>query len=107
VEIQPGGLHILEDDWGKLKAHITDASGTQFSYISITDLGFYDYAAAARGDAGKIRDINDFIHRQEEVFLRVGLSRNFRAPDGREGYWVQLNGIYTFPDVFPGIRAHR
>ena len=75
--------------------------------MPITDLGFFDYAAAARGDATKIQEINDFIHRQDEVLLRIGLSRNYQAPDGREGHWVQLNGIYTFPNVFPGIRAHR
>lgn len=107
IQVDPGSLRILEDNWGKLKAHVTDATGQQYSYMPITDLGFFDYAAAARGDATKIQEINDFVHRQDEVLLRIGLSRTYRAPDGREGHWVQLNGVYTFPNVFPGIRAHR
>ena len=42
---------------------------------------------------------NQFIKVQKKVYLRVGLGREFEATTtGEIGYWLQINGIYTFPD---------
>ncbi len=86
--------------------HSPIVAGNCNRYVSITDLGFYDHAVEIRKHTGCLERLNDFIHEQEELLLRVGLSRRHPAPDGREGYWIQVNGIYTFPDYQRHIRAH-
>jgi hypothetical protein len=73
----------------------------------MTDLGFYGYAVAHAGDDVALNRLNEFVHSQDEVFVRIGLSREYTSPDGRRGFWVQANGIYTFPDYPEDIRCHR
>jgi hypothetical protein len=80
---------IVPDSYnpGKIKVIFTDSLRKSYRYISLTDLGFYNYAEKHARD-NKIDELNNFIHRQQEVFLRVGLSREYKAPDGRKGFWL-------------------
>jgi hypothetical protein len=54
----------------------------------------------------EIDNINNFIQNQEDLYLRVGLGREYESKDGRKGYWLQINGIYTFPEYHEGIRSY-
>lgn len=107
IKIPPANFRILEDRFneGKIKASFTDNDGTYFSYLSITDRRFYDFAQEHYND-GKLDEVTDFIHEQDELYLRVGLSRYYEAEDGRAGYWLQVNGIYTFPSYMDEIEAY-
>jgi hypothetical protein len=107
LSINPLEFRIVPDKYnpGKIKAIFTDNSGREFRFLSITDLGFYKYAENHYQD-NKIDELNDYIHSQEELYIRLGLSREFKSPDGRTGFWMQVNGIYTFPDYFKDIRCH-
>lgn len=107
IKISPNQLSIHEDQYkpGKIKASFTDSSGHKYNYLSITDRGFHDYAKAHQND-GKLYEVTNLIGKQEEVYLRVGLSRVFQVSDGRNGYWLQVNGIYTFPHFHEEIRTY-
>jgi hypothetical protein len=107
IAVKPTDVKIVEDKFklGKIKIHFSDHSGHLFSFIGVTDLGFHDFAQKNRTGNGLIA-VNDLLQGQDEVFLRVGLSREFAAPDGRIGYWLQVNGIYTFPHFHEGIRSY-
>jgi hypothetical protein len=107
IKVDPMMLNILEDQFkpGKVKASFSDQSGHSFSYLSITDRGFHDYAKKHQDD-GKLDAVKRFIESQEEIYLRIGLSRAFKAPDGRNGYWLQVNGIYTFPHFHKEVRTY-
>lgn len=107
VKVQPSALNIHEDQYkpGKIKASFADGAGHSYRYLSITDRGFFDYAKKHQND-GQLAKVKKFISTQKEVYLRIGLSRQFTSPDGRDGYWLQVNGIYTFPDYFEEVRAY-
>lgn len=107
IKVDPNNLDIHEDKYkpGKVKASFTDDSGHSFKYLSITDRGFHDYAKSHQND-GKLDEVINFIGNQEEIYLRVGLSRRFKSQDGRDGYWLQVNGIYTFPYFYEAIRSY-
>lgn len=107
INVSPGDISIHEDQYkpGKIKVTVTDQAGHQFRYLAITDLGFYDYAMKHQND-GKLQEIQNFVSSQQEIFLRIGLSREFQVPDGKNGYWLQVNGIYTFPDYQHDIRSY-
>jgi hypothetical protein len=107
LKVKPNQLQIVRDSFNpdKLKAHVTDNSGTKLSFVPITDRGFYDYAINHVAGSGDVADINSFIHSQKTLFLRLGLGRAF-AISGRNGYWIQLNGIYTFPKYLKHIRCY-
>jgi hypothetical protein len=90
---------------GTAKLHFADSGGRPHRFLAITDLGFYDYAQRHR-ESGALRSLNEEIAAQEQVFLRIGLSRNYMNPQGKEGFWLQANGIYTFPNVLRYIRSY-
>jgi len=107
VKISPAALSIHEDQYnaGRIKASFTDADGHYFSYLPITDRGFYDYAKKHQND-GQLKNVRQFIKSQAELYLRVGVSRIHQSSDGRNGYWIQVNGIYTFPNFYEEIREY-
>lgn len=107
LRLNPNQLHIVEDDYnqGKLRVIFTDQTGKTFRYLSITDLGFFEYAERHAAE-DKIDELNDFIHSQEELYIRLGLGRIHKTTDGRNGFWLQVNGIYTFPEYNEEIRCY-
>lgn len=107
IEVAPSNIAIVDDRYnpGKIKLNFTDGAGREFRYLPITDLGFHEYAKRNR-DQGNLTSVNSHIRSQSQVLLRIGLGRKYAAPDGREGYWLQANGIYTFPDCLIAIRSY-
>jgi hypothetical protein len=108
ARISPSDTEIVEDSYnpGKIKLNFRDQSFSEFRYIGITDLGFHKYALQHHS-RNELRTINTMIKAQEEVYLRIGLSREYQPPhDKRKGYWLQVNGIYTFPDYNEEIRCY-
>lgn len=103
IAVSPDSISVVRDKYG-LKVHVTDQTGNTYRYMPITDLGFYEYAEDKTKTSADIAKLNNFVRSQKEVFVRVGLSRPYTAPDGRSGHWIQANGIYTFPDYFKEIR---
>lgn len=107
LKVLPQTLDIVEDRFkpGSIKLHFTDSTGRSYRFFPITDLGFYDYAQRHL-DSGALAGLNTEIAKQDEVFLRIGLSRKYKSPQGKEGFWLQANGIYTFPTVLRYIRSY-
>jgi hypothetical protein len=107
LAVRPKSIAIVEDGYkpGKIRIHFTDSSGRQFRYISITDLGFHRYAERHYADKD-LPSLNAFIWNQPEAYLRIGLSRAHEIR-GTNGYWIQANGIYTFPDFVKEIRSYK
>ena len=108
IQVAPSAVFVVEDAYSskKLKLNFTDASGAIYRYMPITDLGFHEYAQRLRSES-EFDSINLQIHNASEIFLRVGLSRPYKAPDGREGWWIQVNGIYTFPKKIDIVRGYK
>ena len=106
IKILPSALRIHEDQYkpGKIKASFTDGAGNFYNYLSITDRGFFDYAKKHQND-GQLGNVQNFISTQKEVYLRIGVSRQWKLGE-RDGYWLQVNGIYTFPKFFDEIRTY-
>jgi len=106
MKVSPLSLEIHEDQYqpGKVKASFSDGAGHSFHYLSITDRGFFDYAKRHQDD-GELRKVQDFILTQDEVYLRIGVGRRWSVGD-RDGYWLQVNGIYTFPNFLEEIRTY-
>ena len=107
LAVNPRSIAIVEDGYkpGKIRIHFTDGTGRQFSYLSITDFGFHRYAEKHHA-ANDLAGLNAFIGRQPEAYLRIGLSRAHEI-GGTIGYWMQVNGIYTFPDFLKDIRSYK
>lgn len=107
LRVASNQVEIVEDQFnpGKIRLHFADNSGTSYRFLSIADLGFHDYAQRHR-ESGALDELNAAISEQEEVFLRIGLGRAFKNPQGKEGFWMQANGIYTFPAKLSYIRSY-
>lgn len=108
IRADTSDIEIVEDNYkqGKLKLHFRDGSGRFYRFISITDLGFYRYAEVCH-HADDLDGLNAFISSQSEAYLRIGLSRSWARPgESEKVYWMQVNGIYTFPQYHRKIRSY-
>lgn len=107
IALKPSQIEVVNDayDPEKIKLHIRDNDGTSYAYIGITDLGFHHYAVAQKKDLKRESQLNDFFKKQDRLYLRVGLSRQY-AVGSRDGFWIQANGIYTFPDYLAKVRSY-
>lgn len=107
LKVQSSQIRIVKDSFnhGKVKLDLKDNDEKKYTYLPITDLGFYNYAMRHFDDSDFPSRINTFIDEQEELYLRVGLSGRYES-NGRDGYWLQINGIYTFPNFDTEIRSY-
>ena len=108
IQLKPDQVQIVRDGYKpqELRLHLTDNDGRYYRFLSITDLGFHNVAIRRQAEPHYTDELNKFIIQQKKVYLRVGLSRQYTSPDGRVGFWTQVNGIYTFPDFLPEVRTH-
>jgi hypothetical protein len=108
LKINANQIRIVKDSFnhGKIKLNFKDNDGKKFSYLPITDLGFYNYAMKHFDDFDFPKKINSYLDSQDELYLRVGLSGRYKSGDDRDGYWLQINGIYTFPNYNTEIRSY-
>jgi len=107
VKVKPGDLRVDKDNYGKYKVHFRDSAGASYRYIPITDLGFHEYIRAVDGSSNNpVDEVNSHFHGATEIYLRLGVSRAYKAQDGRNGYWMQVNGIYSFPSKLNKIRGY-
>lgn len=99
---------VMDSGFGavKFKAHVKDAQGYELSWLPVTDLGFCDHIAKIREADPQLRQLNAFIQCQRVVYLRIGLTRRYTPSPDRDGYWVQLNGIYSFPNYRKDLRIY-
>lgn len=106
IQVDPKSVSFIENQYrpGELKMHFTDRSGFRFQYMPINDLGYYNYMQS-NGIASLKFKICPFIQKQKEVFFRIGLTREHQI-EGKNGFWIQVNGIYTFPDCNDDIRCY-
>jgi hypothetical protein len=102
IQVDPTGVEVVEDTFkpGKIKLHFRDGQGNSFRFTPITDLGFYQFAQNHH-DRRDLATVNQFLWKQSEVFLRLGLGREYQGK-----FWIQANGIYTFPDYIAEIRSY-
>jgi hypothetical protein len=100
-------FNLISDRYNpeKFKAHVTDDAGYELSWLPVTDLGFSDHVTAIRATDPQLHQLNGFLQSQKTIYLRIGLARQY-ASGGRDGYWVQLNGIYSFPDFRRDLRIY-
>lgn len=110
IAVPPMSVEVVQDGFGyspsNIKAHFTDRSGKEFTYLPVADTGFHSYAENHYRELSDYHRLNELIHTQEEMFLRVGLSRFHEAPSGRAGFWLQITGLYGFPAFFEEAREH-
>ena len=100
---------ILTDQYGPaFKVNVTDAAGCIMTYLKVTDLGFSDHLAKIQVEPNGAERLSKFFLDQEVLYLRVGLGQHF-APnndESRRGYYVQVNGIYSFPSFRQDLRKY-
>lgn len=97
-------VQLLEQS-GHTKWRLTFRDSANHEYnLPITDLTWHYFAAVQRQYGGNdCKALEGRLNRllvQSDHFLRLGLTREF--PSGSHQCWLQVNGIYTFPDYLDG-----
>ena len=98
-------------EWeGKLKyrLYFIDSTGFPYDNISVSDLAFRELSYAevkkhGRSPATVSEQITSLLTSTGRIYLRLGLARPWVNPNtGNIGCWMQVTGIYTFPDYLGG-----
>lgn len=109
IELAPSALHLVSTQYMdgeiKVKVHIKDSVGLCLHNLPLADLGYFNYIKTQQNIDKVLEAENEFIGKQEKVFLRVGIGRVFAIKE-HNGYWLQVNGIYTFPRFNKEIRSY-
>ncbi len=107
LSVNPRSVSIIPDQYNKanVKAHFTDGTGKQFRFLTITDFGVNELVGRI-GSSRVCAESQKILHQQSNVYIRLGLSRHFQAQNGQAGYWLQVNGIYSFPEFYRPARSY-
>jgi len=106
LKLKPTQVVIVRNafDAKNLRLNILDNDDRKYSYLSITDLGFHSSFISKKTNPD---ELNEYIRGQKKLYLRIGLGRRYKNPtDGRDGFWIQVNGIYTFPEFRTKVRTY-
>jgi hypothetical protein len=106
LKLKTTQIEIVQNafDAKNLRLNILDNDGRTYSYLSITDLGFHNSYISKKTDPD---ELNDYVRGQKKLYVRIGLGRRYKNPtDGRDGFWIQVNGIYTFPEFMTKVRTY-
>ena len=105
------GARILDIELttGNVKPRITfvDQTGIQFSR-PVSDLTLWDHCFSlvkrqGRNSAEVIGELVSLLQNADRLYLRLGLARPWKRKDnGGEKCWLQVTGVYTFPDYMNG-----
>ena len=108
LSVAPESIQLVPDyynnDIRTLKVKLNISALPPDTILSLTDLGFFRYAFNFIS-SNSIDELNRFLRKQDYVYLRIGLSRPYQVKE-RNGYWMQVNGIYTFLDYCKEIRSY-
>lgn len=101
-------LMLTEKYGAAFKVNFTDEAGFRMEYLKVTDLGFSDRLEEIQKERFGAFNLNRLLTSQDVVYLRVGLGQPFAPNDdeSRRGYYVQINGIYSFPDFREDLRTY-
>jgi hypothetical protein len=98
LQVKPDQIHLHPGQTtGSIRLNLGGSGRMPINEIPITDLRFHALLRQNPQNEFYI-ELNRELHRKEEVFLRVGLGRCYTNQQGKEGFWLQVNGIYTFPE---------
>lgn len=108
LKLNPKRFQVVQNKFDNetIKAHLTDSDGLNLSFLSIADLGFYVNVGQSETRKISAKEVTEFIQGQDVLYVRLGLGRKHKSQDGREGYWMQVNGIYTFPNYQKIVRSY-
>ena len=85
-----------------LRMKFEDASGAVHSRFPVNDLAFrrmFSQLLTRRPNESQAADsLMERLSRAERAYLRVGLARPTTIGNYPESCWVQVTGVYTFPD---------
>lgn len=97
ITFRPSSVQLVMDNYGKLRTHVVETSGREFPFLPVADLLLREYVFGQEDHSAACRQVSVHVQRQDAVFCRIGIGRPKRLDDGRDGYWLQLNGLYSFP----------
>ena len=108
-----GGVTILNLDVDKrydrrtvLRMDFRDASGEVHERFPVNDLAFRGmFSQLMEKHRNGVRTANNLMSKLKKsarTYLRIGLARPTTIGDYPETCWVQVTGVYTFPDYLDG-----
>lgn len=90
ITVDARAFELRKDSYGKLRSYWTDA-GRGNLQPAVTDLRLYPNGSTL--DDGALADLVDECEGCDELFLSVGLTKNW---DQNPGHWLQVNNILPF-----------
>lgn len=92
LKITPGNIALNQNSFkqGRIKVNLTDDDKFKLFWIPMTDLRYINVAER------DFRELQKSLYRSGVVYVRIGLTRQFCSPSNKNGYWLQVNGLYYY-----------
>lgn len=105
IAINPMSIQVQVSTYesNRLLVHFEDQE-RRYSYVKLTDIGLHNFYNQSSDKEQAIKKIEDAISKQNRIYLRIGLGRVHQVGDGPRAYYLQVNGIYTFPEYLVEAR---
>ncbi len=87
----------------RIRVSFIDSAGYRFHDLPVSSLATRRFMTDAHPH---LKTWETRVKFQQQLFLRVGLTRYFCQRE-KCGYWLQVNGLYGFPDFPYGLAATR
>lgn len=100
VKVDPSclKLNVNSHRKGRISATIVDNRKQYYRYLSIADRRYAEYEDQDAVNVA-LTELRNRISLQDDVYLRIGLTRLIDINDQGYCYWLQVNGIYMFSDL--------
>ena len=104
-------IAVTLPEWsGRLRYRLSfgDSTGFRYDNIPVSDLAFREFSYSEvkqrnRSAASVSQGLTGLLKSADRLYLRLGLARPWLNPKtGKLGCWMQITGIYTFPDYLGG-----
>lgn len=92
----------------RYRLHFVDGTGRRYDDITISDMTFRAFCDAEisqhSSPLSTSQHITHLLRGIDRIYLRLGLTRSWASDSSplRRRCWMQITGIYTFPDYLGG-----
>ncbi len=106
LAVEPRSFSLNIDRYDKIRASFSDRANLTCHGVPVADLGISNYVMASGRRNEAAARLTAHLRAQQSLFLRVGIGRPWKTDDGRDGYWLQINGAFSFPNLHGGMECY-
>lgn len=96
----------ISAQYGAPSVKFKDRTGNESPWLKLNDLGLRNHLEKSANPPEEAKRVARLFRSQPEIYVRVGLTRARSVNGSPEAHWLQVNGIYSFPNMHAELREY-